>query len=277
MWRLLPEAPRQRCEEAEERLKAFRAGLGSHLPEVMDCLDAGFPAASTFYGLPPQHRSRIRTTNGVERLNVVIKRRTRAVGAFWPGQRPSARHRRAPSCHLAVEFPTLSQHDLLQPRCLTGSRLRFSVDGFLSFAHKSGFDPTVANSGAIWAGEKPGGVAGVTRQLAGDKPAAEAAESSAVSPLRVGRVPRQRGHAIGGQPREGHVAVSTCGRAREPRWRSNAPPHGESHVVGQRPDSRGGPPHGEARSPKRGLESEASFASIRELKADNWQFLAPRG
>ena len=44
-------------------------------------------------------------------------------------------------------------------------------------------------------------------------------------PRRVSRVPRQRGHAIGGQPREGHVAAAKRGR--------------ESHVVGQRPDSRG--------------------------------------
>jgi putative transposase len=47
------------------------AQLDEHLEECFAC-----------YGFPPSHRVRLRTTNGVERLNEEIKRRTRVVRIF---------------------------------------------------------------------------------------------------------------------------------------------------------------------------------------------------
>lgn len=113
--RVLPEVPRQRCTvhlmrnvmakaprrlqkrlgnelsrifaaespvEAKRRLGSLKQGLGSQLPEAMDCLDASFVAATQFFAFPKAHWPRLRSTNGVERLNAEIKRRTRVVGSF---------------------------------------------------------------------------------------------------------------------------------------------------------------------------------------------------
>jgi transposase-like protein len=52
------------------------------LPEAMQVLERGFPAATRFYAFPAAHWTRLRTTNGLERLHAEIKRRIRAVGAF---------------------------------------------------------------------------------------------------------------------------------------------------------------------------------------------------
>ena len=68
--------------EARKRLEALATGLGKQVPEAMDCLRAGFEAATQFYAFPREHWHRIRSTNGLERLHGEIKRRTRAVGAF---------------------------------------------------------------------------------------------------------------------------------------------------------------------------------------------------
>jgi putative transposase len=68
--------------EARKRLDGLKGGLGTQLPEAMDCLEGGFAAATTFYSFPKAHWRRIKTTNGLERLNGEIKRRTKAVGAF---------------------------------------------------------------------------------------------------------------------------------------------------------------------------------------------------
>ncbi len=44
--------------------------------------ERGFGAATPFYAFPEAHWPRLRTTNGIERLNGEIKRRIRAVGSF---------------------------------------------------------------------------------------------------------------------------------------------------------------------------------------------------
>jgi transposase-like protein len=69
-------------KEATRRLAEFERGLGSQLPEALECLKAGFAAATVFYDFPPAHWRFIRTTNSLERLNREIKRRTDSVGAF---------------------------------------------------------------------------------------------------------------------------------------------------------------------------------------------------
>ena len=68
--------------EAKKRLAKLQGGLGKQVPEAIACLEAGFAAATAFYAFPQGHWKRIRSTNGLERLNREIKRRIRSVGAF---------------------------------------------------------------------------------------------------------------------------------------------------------------------------------------------------
>ena len=68
--------------EARKRLHEFAQGLGRQVPEALACLEAGFTAATQFYAFPREHWTRIRSTNGLERLHGEVKRRTRSIGAF---------------------------------------------------------------------------------------------------------------------------------------------------------------------------------------------------
>ncbi len=79
VWRIF-EAPSK--AEARKQMAQLQAGLGKQVPEAMTCLENGFEAATRFYVFPKEHWHRIRSTNGLERLNGEIKRRTNAVGAF---------------------------------------------------------------------------------------------------------------------------------------------------------------------------------------------------
>lgn len=67
---------------ATKRLAHFKATLGAQVPEALACLEQGFEAATQFYAFPAAHWTRLRSTNGLERLHGEIKRRIRAVGAF---------------------------------------------------------------------------------------------------------------------------------------------------------------------------------------------------
>ena len=69
-------------KEARARLEELKAELGKQVPEAMECLDAGFVAATQFYAFPKAHWKGLRSTNGLERLHGEIKRRIRSVGAF---------------------------------------------------------------------------------------------------------------------------------------------------------------------------------------------------
>ena len=68
--------------DAKTRLARFGTRWRRQLPEAVACLEAGFPAATTYFAFPRAHWRRLRTTNSVERLHGEIKRRTRSVGAF---------------------------------------------------------------------------------------------------------------------------------------------------------------------------------------------------
>lgn len=50
--------------------------------KLADWLEANVPEGLTGFDCPEAHRRLIRTTNGLERLNKEIKRRTRVVGIF---------------------------------------------------------------------------------------------------------------------------------------------------------------------------------------------------
>ena len=68
--------------EAKKRKVEFEKGLGLQVPEAVECLDATFNLATTYYKFPKEHWKRIRSTNRLERLNTEIKRRIKAVSAF---------------------------------------------------------------------------------------------------------------------------------------------------------------------------------------------------
>jgi putative transposase len=67
---------------ATKRLRGFRDRFAGQFAEAVACLERGFADATRYFAFPAAHRTRIRTTNGLERLHGEIKRRTRAVGAF---------------------------------------------------------------------------------------------------------------------------------------------------------------------------------------------------
>lgn len=63
-------------------MEAFKREFSKQLPEAVECLESGFKAATQFFAFPKEHWRKIRTTNGVERLHVEVKRRIRVAGAF---------------------------------------------------------------------------------------------------------------------------------------------------------------------------------------------------
>lgn len=69
-------------KEAKKVALEFEQRWAKQVSEAVECLKNGFAAATRYFAFPKQHWKRIRSTNGVERLHVEIKRRTRAVGAF---------------------------------------------------------------------------------------------------------------------------------------------------------------------------------------------------
>ena len=50
--------------------------------KLADWLEKNIPEGLTVFAFPPEHRRKIRTTNGLERVNKEVKRRTRVVGIF---------------------------------------------------------------------------------------------------------------------------------------------------------------------------------------------------
>lgn len=69
-------------DAAKRNLKQFRLQFAKQFPEAVECLERGFADATSYYAFPQAHWTRIRTTNGLERLHGELKRRTRAIGAF---------------------------------------------------------------------------------------------------------------------------------------------------------------------------------------------------
>ena len=51
-------------------------------PRAVACLEAGFEDAMAVMALPEPYRRRLRSTNGLERLNREVRRRERVVGIF---------------------------------------------------------------------------------------------------------------------------------------------------------------------------------------------------
>jgi len=64
------------------RLQQLVADLADRYPGLADFLEAAGEDTLTCLNFPPQHRKRIRTTNGLERFNQEIKRRTSVIRIF---------------------------------------------------------------------------------------------------------------------------------------------------------------------------------------------------
>jgi transposase-like protein len=68
--------------EADRRLNDLIETYRESAPRLADWLEASVPEGLTVFALPAAHRRRLRTTNGLERLNKEIKRRTRVATLF---------------------------------------------------------------------------------------------------------------------------------------------------------------------------------------------------
>ena len=68
--------------EADRRLKATVVRYHKSAPDFASWLEANIPEALTVFAFPAAHRRRLRTSNGLERLNKEIKRRTRVATLF---------------------------------------------------------------------------------------------------------------------------------------------------------------------------------------------------
>lgn len=68
--------------EADERLAKLVLKYQKTAPKLAAWLETNVPEGLTVFSLPEQHRRRLRTTNGLERLNKEIKRRTRVATLF---------------------------------------------------------------------------------------------------------------------------------------------------------------------------------------------------
>ena len=67
---------------AREQLDRVIDSMARPYPRVAELLTAAEPDLLTHFAFPETHRSRIRSTNPLERLNKEIKRRTGVVGIF---------------------------------------------------------------------------------------------------------------------------------------------------------------------------------------------------
>lgn len=77
------EACGRKAGEAAEELESMR--LRAAARTVRD----GFSETLAYTEFPPEHWRRIKTNNGIERINREIRRRTRGAGTFPDGNRPS--------------------------------------------------------------------------------------------------------------------------------------------------------------------------------------------
>jgi transposase-like protein len=69
-------------EQAESRLKAMILRLQASDLDLADWLEENAPETLSVFSFPEAHRIRIKSTNGLERLNEEIRRRTRVIRIF---------------------------------------------------------------------------------------------------------------------------------------------------------------------------------------------------
>lgn len=69
-------------EDADVRLRKYIQKWRSKAVKLADWMEENLPEGMLVFALPPTHRKRMRTTNGVERLNREIKARTKVARIF---------------------------------------------------------------------------------------------------------------------------------------------------------------------------------------------------
>ena len=69
-------------QEADNLLKRTVEKYHKTAPKLADWMEANLPEGLTVYAFPESHRRVLRTTNGVERLNQEVRRRTRVARLF---------------------------------------------------------------------------------------------------------------------------------------------------------------------------------------------------
>lgn len=76
--------------EADRRLAMTVKKYHDSNPKLADWLETNIPEGLTIFEMPEEHRVRLRTTNGLERLNKELKRRTR-VATLFPNEASALR------------------------------------------------------------------------------------------------------------------------------------------------------------------------------------------
>jgi len=69
-------------QDALERFKVWQARWGQSAPGAVECLAKDIDACLCYYKFPYRHWSKVRTTNGIERVFREFRRRTRVIGFF---------------------------------------------------------------------------------------------------------------------------------------------------------------------------------------------------
>jgi putative transposase len=68
--------------QAVERFRAWKKKWRPEAPNAVQCLEEDLEEMLAFFGCPPEHWKRLRTTNVIERLFVEVRRRIRTMCAF---------------------------------------------------------------------------------------------------------------------------------------------------------------------------------------------------
>lgn len=102
--------------EADALLAKTVQRYATRYPKLAEWLETNLPDGLTVFDFPEAHRRLIRTTNGLERLNKEIKRRTRVVGIF-PNENACLRLVTAIAMEYSDEWETGKAYILLTPSC----------------------------------------------------------------------------------------------------------------------------------------------------------------
>ena len=92
-------------EEAERQLGLLIKKYESSAPELAKWAAKNIPEGLTVFELPASHRKRLRTTNGLERVNKEVKRRTR-VATLFPNEASLLRLASAVLAEISEEWET---------------------------------------------------------------------------------------------------------------------------------------------------------------------------
>ncbi len=91
--------------EADQKLKDFVKAYEKLAPRLAEWAEANIPEGLTVFMLPTKHQKRMRTSNGIERLNKEIKRRTR-VATLFPNEESLLRLVSAVLAEISEEWET---------------------------------------------------------------------------------------------------------------------------------------------------------------------------